>query len=126
MRLTAYTGIQADEVHCRRYVELATKTGGALNAFYDDGSAAKARLREAILRHLREHPDVADTAEGIVGWWLPRTGYEDAPDHIAAVLEDLVARDWLRTVEMPDGKVLYQRGDAVGILDGSDPLFSTS
>ena len=83
--------------------------------FSHDDAAARARLCEAILRHVRKHPDVADTADGIVGWWLPRTGYEDAPDHIAAVLEDMVARDWLRALEMPDGEILYQHGDAPDI-----------
>ena len=71
------------------------RTGGALkeiasiarnnNVFSDDDDAAKARLRDAILRHVGEHPDAADSAAGIIGWWLPRTGYEDAPDHIDAV-----------------------------------------
>jgi len=99
-------------------------TGGALdvntstalsNVCSDDDAAAQARIREAILRHLQEHPDVADTADGIIGWWLPRTGYEDAPDHIDAVLEDMVARKRVRAWKKPDGEFLYQRGDDAGL-----------
>ena len=84
------------------------------NVFSDDDDAAKAKLREAILRHVRTQPDAADTVDGIIGWWLPRTGYADAPDHIDAVLEDMVARNWLQTRKMPDGEILYLRGDAAG------------
>ena len=100
------------------------RTGGVLNVntstalgnvFSDDDTAAQARLRAAILRHIQEHPDVADTADGIIGWWLPRTGYEDAPDHIDAVLKDMVARNCLRAWKKPDGEFLYQRGDAAGL-----------
>jgi hypothetical protein len=95
---------------------LQVNTSTALcDVFSNNDAAAKARLCEAILRHVLKHPDVADTAGGIVGWWLPHTGYEDAPDHIAAVLEDMVARDWLHALAMPDGEILYRRGGALGI-----------
>ena len=94
---------------------LDVNTSTALNnVICDDDTAAQARLRAAILRHVQEHPGVADTADGIVGWWLPRTGYEEAPDHIDAVLEDMVARNCLRAWKKPDGEFLYQRGDAAG------------
>ena len=60
------------------------------------------------------HPLAADTAEGILSSWLPQSGFEDAPDYIAEVLEDLVARRLLRALTLPDGKTLYIRGDAPG------------
>jgi len=104
---------------------LIGRVGGALKvntstALGNDGSdhnaPAKARLREAILRYVLQHPDVADTADGIIGWWLPLTGYEDAPDHIDAVLEEMVATNYLRAWKKPDGEFLYQCGDAADIL----------
>ena len=58
---------------------------------------------------------VADTANAIVKWWLPHTGYEDSPRHIEAVLEDMVNKHWLRREVLPDGEILYLRGDACGI-----------
>ena len=76
-------------------------------------SLAKTRLGEAILRHIRRHPDVADTAQGILQWWLPRPGYENAPELIDSVLEDMAARDWLEAIRMLDGEILYRRGRAL-------------
>ena len=51
----------------------------------------------------------------IVKWWLPHTGYEDSPRHIEAVLEEMVNKHWLRREVLPDGEILYLRGDACGI-----------
>ena len=99
-------------------LEVTTSTALGNNVGSDHDAVARARLREAILRHVREHPDVADTADGIIGWWLPRTGYEDAPDHIDAVLEEMVARNCLRAWKKPDGEFIYQRGDAAGFEYG--------
>jgi len=72
----------------------------------------KTRLSEAIIRHLRKHPFAADTADGILACWLPRRGFEDAPDYIATVLDEMVAKRWLQARQLPDGRVLYVRGDA--------------
>jgi hypothetical protein len=64
-------------------------------------------LCTAIQRHLASHPFAADTAQGIVASWLPSGGFEDAPEHIAEALEDLVAEGWLQRHPLPDGNVLY-------------------
>ena len=85
------------------------------NVFSVENAAAKAQLRDAILRHVREHPDAADTADGILKYWLPRTGCEHAQDLVAAVLQDMVNRHWLRAQALPDGEILYLRGDACSI-----------
>lgn len=79
----------------------------------DDEAARRARLCEAILQHLRAHAFAADTPEGIVSSWLPGTGFADAPDHIEAVLEKMTQEGWLRAHVLPDGRVLYTRGDAL-------------
>jgi hypothetical protein len=80
-----------------------------------DNAARRARLCEAILRHMQKHPLAADTAEGILACWIPKTTFEDAPDHIGAVLDHMVARQWLRARQLPDGRVLYQRGEVPDI-----------
>jgi hypothetical protein len=38
---------------------------------------------------------------------LPQTGFEDAPDLIAAVLGHMVANRWLQARQLPDGKILF-------------------
>ena len=66
-----------------------------------------ARLREAIVSYARLHPDASDTANGILGWWLPATGFEDATLLLHDVLADLVAARVLRATALPDASVLY-------------------
>ena len=80
-----------------------------------DDAAQRTRISEAILQYVRRYPLAADTAAGILACWLPHTGFEDAPDHIAAVLEDMVANHWLQALQLPDGKILFYmhiRGEA--------------
>ena len=77
-----------------------------------DDATRNTRLSEAVLRHIRKHPLAADTVDGILACWLPRRGFEDAPDYIATVLEDMVAKRWLQARELPDGRILYVRGEA--------------
>jgi hypothetical protein len=74
--------------------------------------ARRTLLSEAILQHLRTHAFAADTPEGIVSNWLPSAGFADAPDHIDAVLDKMTHKGWLRARPLPDGRVLYTRGDA--------------
>lgn len=77
-----------------------------------DDAAQKIRIREAILRHIKTYPLAADTADGILACWLASTEFEDAPDYIAEVLADMVAKRWLQARQLPDGNILYARGDA--------------
>jgi hypothetical protein len=76
-----------------------------------DNATQRARIHEAILQHIHEYPLAADTADGILACWLPPAGFEGAPDHIDAVLKDMVAKHCLRARQLPDGKILYVRGD---------------
>ncbi len=78
-------------------------------------AAQRARIRKAVLRHARRYPLAADTVEGIVMRWLPRAGFECAPDHIDRVLATLVADGLLQTRLLPDGNILFRvRGNAAG------------
>jgi hypothetical protein len=76
-------------------------------------AAQRARIRDAILHYVQKHPLAADTAEGVLACWLPGTGFGEAQDHIAAVLEEMVAGRQLQARHLPDGKILYVRGDAL-------------
>lgn len=80
-----------------------------------ENAARRAHLYEAILRHIRAHPLAGDTPEGILANWLPKSKPADASDYIDAVLNDLVANHFLRPMPLPDGKVLYLRGDALDL-----------
>jgi hypothetical protein len=77
-------------------------------------AAQRTRIREAIVEYLRTNPFAADTADGILACWLPQSGFEDAPEHIATVLHDMVVDRRLQARRLPDGKTLfYMRSEAV-------------
>lgn len=82
-------------------------------------ASKRARIRKAILRYGHRNPLAADTAGGIVTRWLPRTGFEWAPDHIGKVLAELVADGSLRTRPLPDGEILFCVGGKTGAADGA-------
>lgn len=73
-------------------------------------SSAIARAIEAsILDYLREHPDAADSDQGIERWWLSR-GLADHPlSDVGAVIRSMVERRLLSAVVLPDGTFLYQQ-----------------
>jgi hypothetical protein len=73
----------------------------------NDDAAERTRLRDAILRYLDVHPLAGDTAEGILASWLPVCGFETAPDHIEAVLAELVSSRRLEARRLPDATTLY-------------------
>lgn len=79
---------------------------------------AKRRLRDRIANVVAANPHLADTADGIVQWWLPSTGFEGAIDLIQDVLDELVAEGVLATRRMPDGGVVYGAVGAVGFANG--------
>ena len=76
-----------------------------------DDARQRRRIRETILRHIRKDPDAADTVRGILDHWLPASGFESAPDHIAAVLEELVAEGLLQPHDLPGSGILYAAGE---------------
>lgn len=80
-----------------------------------DDVAQRSRIREAILDYVHRHPHAADTAGGILECWLPRDGFDDAPDHIAAVLEEMVADCQLQRWQLPGGDVLYAAANVPGL-----------
>ncbi|MGO4700708.1 hypothetical protein [Dyella sp. 2RAB6] len=61
----------------------------------------------AVLAYLAQHPDAADTLDGIVSWWLPQQRYETERQRIEQALSHLVERGQLRRDRLPGGAVLY-------------------
>jgi len=63
---------------------------------------------DLIQQYLTDHPDAADTPNGIRAWWL--TGVSTAV--VEAALEDLVARGIVRRQEVPGASPVYSRARA--------------
>jgi hypothetical protein len=68
----------------------------------------------AIAQYLAQHPDAADTVDGIQRWWLPERLADRAPGIVAAALEGLVASGVVVSVQLPDGGTLYGASRAGG------------
>ncbi|MET3653940.1 hypothetical protein [Dyella japonica] len=69
--------------------------------------AGEHEVERAVLAYLHQHPDAADTLDGIVSWWLPQQRYETERQRIEQVLRALVERGQLRRDNLPGGAVLY-------------------
>ncbi len=70
---------------------------------------ALAAVADAIKRYLDAHPNVADSVEGIVHWWLTRQRLEDATEVVEEALERLAAKGEVTKTITGEGKILYSR-----------------
>jgi hypothetical protein len=69
------------------------------------------RVAQWISDYLAEHPDAADTAEGVQRWWLaPRYG-EVALEVVVQALE-ILQRSGLVSIRAIAGRNVYGRGPA--------------
>ena len=68
-------------------------------------------IAEEIPRYLRDHPDAADSFEGIRQWWLPRVRFEEATASIEKALQELLERGVVVRQVMPDGTTIDRRAD---------------
>ncbi len=85
--------------------------------FSRDDSAQ--RIRKAVLRYVRVHPNAADTIAGILERWLPRGQFDVPPDRVAAVLQQMAADGELGMRRLPGRRVLfYARGETTNLEDG--------
>ena len=67
-----------------------------------------------VLAYLRNHPNAADTLDGIVSWWLPRQRYETERRRIERALDELAARRLVVRHRLPDGEIVYACSDPGG------------
>ena len=67
----------------------------------------QSELVDAILAYLSSHPQAADSADGVLRWWLGR--HEPVPTRaeVEEALATMVQRRLLRCVVLPEGTVLY-------------------
>lgn len=75
------------------------------------GSSENAEIEDAVIRYLRNHPNAADTVDGIANWWLPQQRYETACAQIRQVLVHLVEVGVVRIDNLPGGDELYALND---------------
>lgn len=64
-----------------------------------------------INEYLAEHPNAADSLEGIVTWWLGRQRYSKATDVVQKALELLVADGVVNKVIRKGNKPIYSYKD---------------
>ena len=65
-----------------------------MNGTQDDDAMA-----ESVLRYLAEHPEAADTLEGIAEWWLMRQQVRVSVTRLARVLRRLTDTGVLEEVD---------------------------
>lgn len=63
---------------------------------------------ETILAYLDDHPDAADTVDGIRQWWL-LGGVDQSTADVQAALDLLVERGLIARVEQPGISPVYRR-----------------
>jgi Fe2+ or Zn2+ uptake regulation protein len=70
--------------------------------------AQLAVVAEAVVRYLDEHPDAADTVEGIAQWWLPASWCVDTRT-VQSALARLEAQGAVHRRILADQHELYSR-----------------
>ena len=71
---------------------------------------AVADIGGRIQRYLNEHPDAADTADGIRDWWLASTLVaRPALDAVQAALDTLVTRGLVARRDRPGMPPIYRQ-----------------
>lgn len=67
------------------------------------------RVRDSIELYLQHHPDAADTANGVMNFWLPATCADATLADVVLALAQLVEQGRVLRSALPGGSVLYQR-----------------
>ena len=63
---------------------------------------------EAIEDYLLQHPDAADSEQGIAKWWVPAMGVEASAQEVAVALETLRTLERIERKCLPGGRVIYR------------------
>jgi hypothetical protein len=73
-----------------------------------DVSDAVRGIAQEIERYLEQHPNAADSAEGIQRWWLSKALAATQFADVQAACERLVRGGLLRKEVVPDGRAIYR------------------
>ena len=71
----------------------------------------------AIVRYLAEHPDAADTDQGIAEWWLPTMGIDVTTDEVQRSLHLLQELGVVEAQPCAGGSVIYRAAGRRGSFD---------
>ena len=69
------------------------------------------RIAEEIHLYLINHPNAADTLDGIARWWLTRQRYEEATTVVKKALENLIARGLVVQTTSAKDRDIYSKGE---------------
>lgn len=64
-------------------------------------------MTQVIREYLSNHPQAADTLDGIMTWWMAREYYLRYRTIIEQALESLVDGGVLQKQEVADGEIVY-------------------
>ena len=70
------------------------------------------RIAEEIQLYLFNHPNAADTLDGIARWWLTRQRYEEATTLVKKALGNLIARGVVAQSRNVNDQHIFSKGDA--------------
>ena len=62
-------------------------------------------LADEIASYLDSHPNAADTAEGILTWWLARQRYAETKRNVELALAYLTEQGLVRSSAGPHGRI---------------------
>jgi hypothetical protein len=69
-----------------------------------------ARIVLQLRAYATAHPHAADTAQGVLRWWLTGGGITASPEEIEEALATLVAEGTIARRRLPDGSILFVIG----------------
>ena len=67
-----------------------------------------ADIASEILKYLADHPNAADTLNGIVQWWLPERTIRFQVDQVRQALDELIAKGMVTKQRRSDSKIVYR------------------
>jgi hypothetical protein len=80
----------------------------ALSKVTDVGGRIRV-IAEEIARYLEDHPDAADTLDGIQEWWLFRQRLDESLDGVSKAVEYLLKEGRIARRQASDGTTVFVR-----------------
>ncbi len=65
-------------------------------------------VADEVMRYLAQHPEAADSAQGIQRWWLAPRQLEEPLDRVQRALDALVRKGALVRKALPDGSTVFE------------------